>query len=78
MSLAAIFLEGSLGNGIVFLILGMILGIAVIIGFVITILILIINSFSHKNQPFKYYFFIFLVSSLIGVLVSGLVCGSMV
>ena len=78
MNLAVLFLEASLGNGIVFLILGIILGIAVIIGFAITILVLIINSFSHKNQPFKYYLFIFLVSSLIGILVSGLVCGSIV
>ncbi|WP_413533059.1 hypothetical protein [Empedobacter brevis] len=78
MIYTVIFAEGGLGNGIIYVIIIILLGIAIIGGVVGSLISLIINSISGHKKERKYYLMVFGMCALITLVISGMICGSIV
>ena len=77
MIYAVIFAEGGLGDGFIYIVIAIVLGIAIVGGIVGVLVSGIVNSISGHKKETKYYLMVFGVCALITLVISGMVCGSM-
>ena len=77
MIYSVIFAEGGMG-GLIYVVIGVIAAIGFAIGIGVTIITLIYNSIKKIDKPSKYYLMVFGTSFLIGLLVTGMICGATV
>ena len=77
MIYSVIFAEGGLGDGFIYIIIAIVLGIAIVGGIVGVLVSGIVNSISGHKKESKYYLMVFGVCALITLVISGMVCGSM-
>ncbi len=72
-----IFAEVGFGNEIIYLIIGILLAISVGIGLVGTLFVFVYHSLTKEKKSTKYYGLVFLISAVIGLTLSGIICGGM-
>ena len=77
MIYSVIFAEGGLGDGFIYIIIAIVLGIAIVGGIVGVLVSGIVNSISGNKKESKYYLMVFGVCALITLVISGMVCGGM-
>ena len=77
MIYSVIFAEGGLGDGFIYIIITIVLGIASVGGIVGVLVSGIVNSISGNKKESKYYLMVFGVCALITLVISGMVCGGM-
>ena len=77
MIYSVIFAEGGLGDGFIYIIIAIVLGIAIVGGIVGVLVSGIVNSISGNKKESKYYLMVFGVCALITLVISGMVCGSL-
>ncbi|MDM1298013.1 hypothetical protein HXZ94_05815 [Empedobacter falsenii] len=77
MIYSVIFAEGGLGDGFIYIIIAIVLGIAIVGGIVGVLVSGIVNSISGHKKESKYYLMVFGVCALITLVISGMVCGGM-
>ncbi len=77
MIYSVIFAEGGLGDGFIYIVIAIVLGIAIVGGIVGVLVSGIVNSISGHKKESKYYLMVFGVCALITLVISGMVCGSM-
>lgn len=77
MIYSVIFAEGGLGDGFIYIIITIVLGIAIVGGIVGVLVSGIVNSISGNKKESKYYLMVFGVCALITLVISGMVCGGM-
>ena len=74
MIYSVIFAEGGLGDGFIYIIITIVLGIAIVGGIVGVLVSGIVNSISGNKKESKYYLMVFGVCALITLVISGMVC----
>ena len=77
MICSVIFAEGGLGDGFIYIVIAIVLGIAIVGGIVSVLVSGIVNSISGHKKESKYYLMVFGVCALITLVISGMVCGGM-
>ena len=77
MIYSVIFAEGGLGDGFIYIIIAIVLGIAIVGGIVGVLVSGIVNSISGNKKESKYYLMVCGVCALITLVISGMVCGGM-
>ena len=77
MIYSVIFAEGGLGDGFIYIVIAIVLGIAIVGGIVGVLVSGIVNSISGHKKESKYYLMVFGVCALITLVISGMVCGGM-
>ena len=77
MIYSVIFAEGGLGDGFIYIIIAIVLGIAIVGGIVGVLVSGIVNSISGHKKESKYYLMVFGVCPLSTLVISGMVSGGM-
>lgn len=70
------FLEGGLGDNFILFLILIFIGIAFLFGCICSVISYIYNSSNNINKSSKYYWNVIWVSGLIGIMVTGMVCGA--
>lgn len=76
--ISAIFLEGSFGLEFIYMLIGMFLAILIGIAALSTLIFYIYNTVTNKQKTSKYYWMVFFISLLIGLIGLGMVCGGLI